>query len=97
MYEYSIIEYEYQIMDEMIQKEMQRTRDSALRSLSSVVHFQTLNFTRVLAYAWFDSQPDAIKLSDDLNLSKLDFLAVNDDFEGFKEEYLSNQRQAENF
>jgi len=84
-------------MNDFIEKEMQRTKDSALRSLSAVVHFQTLNFTKVLAYAWFDSQTDAIKLSDLLDLSKLDFLAVNDDFEGFKEEYLKNYEKAQNF
>jgi len=97
MYAYSIFEYEDQIMDEMIEKEMQRTRDQAVTSLSRVVHFETLNFTRILSYSWFDSQPEAVKLADQLNLGKLDFLAVNDDFESFKEEFLRNHEKAENF
>ena len=61
------------------------------------MHSESELFAKVLAYAWFDSQADAIKLADNLNLSKLDFLAINEDIEAFREEYLINQEEAQNF
>lgn len=97
MYFDTQLEYECEMMNEMIEKEMQRTKEQALKTIQSIAHFETELFTKVLAYAWMDSQPDAIKLADKLDLSKLDFLAVTEEFEEFKEEYLKNYEEAQNF
>lgn len=98
MYFDTTIEYEFEVMNEIVEKEMQRTKEQALKTIRSIAHF---NFSRqmisVLAYAWMDSQPDAINLADKLNLSKLDFLAVMENVEAFREEYLKDLELAQNF
>lgn len=91
------IEHDYDMINELIEKEMHRTKALALKNLSSVVHFETEEFAQILAYSWFDSLGAADKIADKLHLSKLDFLAIGEDFEGFKEEYLKNCDEAQNF
>ena len=88
MYAYSQIEYEYEIINERIEKEMYNTKGHALRKLSSIVAHFNDEFALILAYSWFDSLPSAEKIADELDLSKLDFLAIQEDFDGFREEYL---------
>lgn len=83
------IEYEYSLMMEHIEKEMHNTRDLALRKVSSVIAHFTSDIALMLAYSWFDSLPSAERIANELDLGKLDFLAIQQDFEGFKEEYLS--------
>lgn len=98
MYKYDRIEHEFDVMNEIIEDEMQRVKKRALKTISSLVHFEPGSFARILAYAYFDSVEDAIKVAESLNFSKIDFLAVMEDFDGFKEEYLMNQEEeAQNF
>lgn len=97
MYAYSQIEYELEMIDDMIEKEMHNTRIQALRKLSSLVAHSKPEIGNILAYAYFDSIGDAIKLADKLDLSKLDFLAIQEDLEAFKEEYLKDLELAQNF
>jgi hypothetical protein len=97
MYEDTYYDYKQQCIKDMIENEMQRTRDQALRNLSSVVHFETETFTKVLAYSYFEEQEDALRLADQLNLCKLDFLAIVENFDRFKDEYYKDLELAQNF
>lgn len=85
-------------LNDFIEKEMHNVRKFALRKLASVVApSHVASFASVVAYSWFDSQLDAEKIANDLDLCKLDFLAIQEEFEAFKEEYLAEQQYAENF
>lgn len=101
MYAYSRIEYEDEMRNEFIENEMQRTKEFTLRKLSSIAHFKTKSssqsFITMFVYCWQESLPEAQNLANELDLCKLDFLALMEDFEGFKEEYLNNHKEAQNF
>jgi hypothetical protein len=94
MYAYSRLEYEAQLMSEWIEKEMQRIKKQTLKTISSSAHFNLKissdQFTQLFIYCWQESLPVAEKLADDLNLCKLDFFALMDDVDAFKEEYMEN-------
>lgn len=93
------IEYETQITNEFIEKEMHRVRKEAFEKLSPVfAHPKYLeNMALSLAYSWFDSQAYAEKIARDLDLYKEDFLAIQENFEGFKRCYLKDLEYAVNF
>lgn len=85
------IEYEYSMMMDQIEKEMHNTKESAICKVNSVAaHFKN-DIALMLAYSWFDSLPSAERIANELDLGKLDFLAIQEDLEGFKEEYLSQE------
>lgn len=97
-----------QIENEFIEREMHRARDQAFAKLSPVfAHLKHLeSFALTLSYAWFDSQIYAEKIANDLDLDKLDFLAIQgcsdstssqQIFDAFKENYLRNYEYAVNF
>jgi hypothetical protein len=91
MYQYSDIEYDYQVMIDFIEKEMHNTRKDALLKLSSMVVTSNDNVesvANILAYGYFDNHPDAEKLAQQLDLCKMDFLAIQEELDAFKEEYL---------
>jgi hypothetical protein len=93
----SYIEYEYNAMNDFIEKEMHKHKENTLKKLSSFMHFETEDFVKILSYAWFDSLETASRLAEKLNLSKIDFLSIEEDLEGFKKEYLKNYEEAQNF
>lgn len=108
MYFDTTIEYEYQVMNEFIEKEMHRVRKEAVEKLSSVfAHPKYIDgFIMSLAYSWFDSQEYAERLANDLDLDKLDLLAIQgcdnrfpsqQIFDAFKEQYLKDYESAQNF
>lgn len=99
MYYDTKIEHEFEMMNELVEKEMHNTRTQALKKFDSVIaHSNTVEaFAKILSYSWFDSLPDAEIIADRFELSKLDFLAINNDFEGFKEEYLNDIALCQNF
>lgn len=108
MYFDTRIEYENQMMNEFIEKEMHKVRKEAFEKLSPIfTHPKYLeNMALSLAYSWFDSQEYAEKIADDLDLDKLDFLAIQgcsdstssqQIFDAFKEQYLKNYEYAVNF
>ncbi len=103
MYDDTHFDFRESVRNEFYEKEMQRTRDKALRELSKVVHSEFDLFSRVLASSYFEEQEDAIKLAHKLNLGKYEFLALIDDYDGFKEiclkkqDYLNEQQLAQNF
>ena len=103
MYNDTYFDYRNSVENDFYEKEMQRTREQALRNLSKVVHSEFELFSRVLASAFFDEQEDAVKLTHKLNLGKYELLALTDDFEGFKEiclknqDYFNEQQLAQNF
>lgn len=100
MYFDTRIEYEYEVMNEMIEREMRKIQKDALRKLSSVfTHSQVLikELALTLAYGYFDSYEPSENIANQLDLDKLDFLAIQEDFDAFKEEYLRNYEEAQNF
>jgi hypothetical protein len=97
MYAYSRIEYENEVLNEIIEKEMHNTKRKALEKLASMCAHSTGAIAKILAYSYFESLDDAVTLADRLDLCKLDFLAIQEDLEAFKEEWLSNQEEAQNF
>jgi hypothetical protein len=108
MYFDTRIEYDDQVIDEFIEKEMYRVGKEALEKLSPIfAHPKYLNgFAMTLGYAWFDSQEYAERLANHLDLDKLDFLAIQgcydtstskQIFDAFKEQYLKDYEYAQNF
>lgn len=101
MYYDNYIDYEDQQMDKFIENEMARVKQQALKTISSSAHFKTESsnesFITMFVYCWHDSVPAAENLSDELDLCKLDFIALTDDFDAFKEEFLKNYEMAQNF
>ncbi|HEX4374906.1 MAG TPA: hypothetical protein VHZ50_16495 [Puia sp.] len=88
-------------MNEFIENEMLRVKDSALRSLSSIAHFKDeiskQSFITMFVYCWQESLSAAEKISDELDLDKGHFLALLDDFDAFKDYYLEHYVEAQNF
>lgn len=97
MYFDTRIEYEYEMMNEMIENEMYNTRQRALSKLSSMIAHFTDEWALMIAYCYFDSISSAEKIADKLDLCKSDFLAIQEEFDAFKEEYLKNYEEAQNF
>lgn len=101
MYFDTRIEYEYEMMNEMIESEMHKIRRQAIEKLSSyLVHpqnFLTKDFALTLAYGYFDSHEPAENIAKAMDLGKLEFLSIMNDFDAFKEEYLRNYEEAQNF
>lgn len=93
------IEYRHQIMTDFLENEMQRYKDFAIQTISSIAHSEKEVLLRVLAYSFNEENEDAVKLAYKLNLGKLEFLACLDDYDSFKEFYLKNQEYelAQNF
>lgn len=102
MYAYTRIEYENECMNEMIESEMHKVRDNAIGKVSSFFahpknEFSIKQFSLTLAYGYFDSYTPAENIAASLDLGKLDFLAIMDDLDAFKDEYLKNYEEAQNF
>jgi hypothetical protein len=100
MYAYSRIEYESEMIDQMIESEMHKVKDRTLEKLNSYfvhspVSIKSLSLT--IAYGYWESNEHATTVAEQLQLGKLEFLAIAEDFEGFKEEYLRNYEEAQNF
>jgi hypothetical protein len=89
--------YESELMDEWVEKEMHTQKKDTLRKLSSVVAHFSSEFSNILAYGWLESLPEAKKLADLLDLSKIDFLAIQEDLQGFKKEFLKDQECVRDF
>jgi hypothetical protein len=86
-------------MNEYIEKEMYNTRKEAMKKLSSIVtHPKCIDdFALTLAYSWFDSQKSAENIANEFDLDKLDFLAIQEAFEAFKELYIKEQESYQTF
>lgn len=91
--------YDEQDVDEFVEKEMYKVRKEAMEKLSSIfAHLKYIDdFALTLAYSWFDSQEFSIRIASDLDLDKLDFLAIQEAFDSFKELYLKEYENAQNF
>jgi hypothetical protein len=74
--------------DEFIETEMYKLKNKAMKKISSIVIGSNQEIANLLAYSYFDSLPEAESLARILSLEKLDFLAIQGDFETFKEAYL---------
>lgn len=93
MYAYSNIEYDRQVFDELIETQMYETKRESRKKISPCfAHPKFISsYSLFLARSYFDSCESAIKLAEDLDLCKLDFLAILEDFEAYREEYLNIQ------
>lgn len=94
--------YDYYNEDEsindFIENEMQQTRKKAIQTISKSAHFINTNlskesFITMFSYCWQDSLPVAENLAYELDLGKLDFLALSNDFDGFKRLYLNTYEE----
>jgi hypothetical protein len=89
--------YHISQMDEYLEREMQRHRKCALKSISYVMQVKPTesneSFILMFVYAWQENLPAAINLAEQVNLCKLDFLALAEDFDGFKETYLKESEK----
>ncbi len=103
MYNDTYFDYRDSVEKDFYEKEMQRSKENAVRAISEVVHFEAETFTKVLASSFLDENEDAIRLANKLNLGKWEFYAVLEDYESFKEvvlkhnDYLQEQELAQNF
>lgn len=77
-------------IDDLIENEMHKHKEATLHSISKVVHFETEALMKILGYSFLESFPDAERLAKRLNLSQVDFFAINEDFDSFKEYYLKD-------
>jgi len=84
--------------------EMYKIRGIALRKIfSNFAHDSKLdlifkeNLALTLAYGYFESYAPSQTIADNLDLCKLDFLAIQEEFEAFKIEYLKEYELAQNF
>jgi hypothetical protein len=84
-----------QRFNEFIEKEMHICKSNVLKVLAHSVHSNTEDFALMLAYCYFDCMPTGMKIADKLNLGKLEFLAVQEEFEAFREEYLDQKERYE--
>lgn len=99
MYAYSEIYYREEMIDEMIESEMHKVKEQVLERLGlCFAHFKDIkSLALTIAYGYWDSDEHAITVADQLQLGKLEFLAIAEDFDGFKEEFLKDMQRAENF
>ncbi len=97
MYFDTHLDYRNQVMNDFIENEMQRHKNNAIHVISGAVHFKIDSFSRVLAYSFIEENEDAVNLARQMNLGKLEFLAVLEDIDGFKDEYLKDLELAQNF
>lgn len=76
------------VRDEFIREEM-KTRRQELEKLfnSSSGMTKQNNFLRVLSSAHSIDCEHAITIAKELNLSKIDFFAIDEDFAGYEKEY----------
>lgn len=97
------IDYRNAYMAVVIENEMQRHKVIALEAISRVAHFEIEKIARVIAYSFLEEHNDAVNLAYKLDLSKVHFFAVLDDYDSFKElhlkdqEYLKELELAQNF
>lgn len=99
MYIETNYEFRMKIQKEIIENEMQRTKENAVRAISKIAHFEEATLMKILSYSFLEGHEDAENLAHKLNLGKLDFLAAIDNYDAFKEEYLKDQElnYAQNF
>ena len=101
MYAYSRIEHEIESMNEMIESEMHKIKEKTLDKLSAlfVAHspVSIKSFALTIAYGYWESHEHAEIVAEQLNLGKLEFLAIAEDFDAFQEEFLKNYEEAQNF
>ncbi len=94
---YSENYYEQEHMNEFIENEMQLTKEFALKRLSLVADFKTHvsndSFIYKFIQSWHDSVPAVANLAYEMDLDKVHFLALMNDFDEFKEEYLKKDRE----
>lgn len=102
MYYYKETNYEYkmQCRDEFIESEMHKVSDEALKKLTTFFVHPTLSiktFSLAIAYGYFESDVCSENVAHELGLGKLEFFAIAEDFDAFKEEYLKDMELAQNF
>jgi len=93
MYFDTYLEYKDSVMKDQIENEMRRHQNIALDAISRIAHFEKEVLMRILAYSYSEEHEDAMKLAQTLNLGKLEFFSILDDYDSFKELYLKDQEK----
>lgn len=87
------------ITDQLIREEMHKTRERVVEVLVSckmhVLYCEEIAL--MIAQGFFESFDPATKLAQELNLSKLDLLAVLEDFESFRDEFIQEVEEQLDF
>ncbi len=88
-------------MNEFIENEMERVKKQALKTISSIAHFKsevsTKSFIEMFVYCWQESLPVADTLAQSIDLGKLEMIALAEEFDAFKKEYMKDMEKAGNF
>ncbi len=91
MFILSDIKYKEQLLDEKIEREMYKLKAKVLSGLSNqLAHypFSIKQFATEIAYGYFESYEYAEILAQELDLGKLELLAILEEVDAFKEQYL---------
>ena len=77
--------YEY---NNFINSKMNQKKENILKELKNIIHPAYVEqFAEILKYSWSEEFSIARSLAEDLNFCTIDFLALSDDLEGFKDLY----------
>lgn len=105
-------DYRNEFMNDLMETEMYKVREKALEKLSSLfVHHQSFSikdWALTLAYGFFESHEPSERIAYSLDLGKIEFLAIMEEFSAFKleimhefetfnHENLKNYEEAQNF
>lgn len=84
-------------LNEHIYEKMHKQKTNAFETISLFVHPICLTLiSKIIAVSFFEEQKDAMNIADLYDLSKMDFLAILEDFEIYKELYLKEmEKQSE--
>lgn len=100
MYEDTYLNYRKSVEKDFFEREMHKVEEKTLARLSPYFAHPSMSvkdFMLTIAYGYFESFESAITLAEQLDLGKVEFLAVMEEFEAFKEAYIKEFESAQNF
>lgn len=85
------------LLNNRIEEEMERVKEKAIKKFQSLALFKTQEyldaFIKMFCFCWQESLPLVEILAEELDFCKMDFLALAEDFDGFKEEFLEDMEK----
>ena len=97
MYHDTYYDYKQSVLKDFYEKQMLRHKERAILNISKVASIKQECLLKILASSFLEEHADAVNLANELNLGKLEFLSILDDYDGFREEYIRDQELAQNF
>lgn len=83
---------------EFFENKMEEYQNEFLESLSEFFHPSCIDeISHILIFAWMENFPSAMKLADKLNLSRLHFIAILNNYEDFRDEFIKIKELEEGF